>query len=45
MTLDDILADLDDIKSALYDCKDLDENTCDRAQELLREVYAILEES
>jgi hypothetical protein len=44
MTVDDILADLDDLKSALYECKDVDANICDQAQELLREVYALLEE-
>ena len=44
MTVEDILADLADLKSALYECKDLDENTCDMAQELLREVYTLLDE-
>lgn len=45
-TIEDILGDLDDLKSALYDCEqggNVDENTCDQAQELLREVYALLE--
>jgi hypothetical protein len=45
-TIQDILADLDDLKSALYDCESvggIDTNTCDQAQELLREVYALLE--
>jgi hypothetical protein len=45
-TLDEILADLDDLKSALYDCEsvgNVSTNICDQAQELLREVYALLE--
>ena len=44
-TVDEILGDLDDLKSALYDCESvggIDSNTCDQAQELLREVYALL---
>jgi len=43
MTVEDILADLDDLKSALYECKSVDANICDQAQELLREVYALLD--
>lgn len=45
-TVEDILADLDDLKSALYDCESaggIDQNISDQAQELLREVYALLE--
>jgi hypothetical protein len=45
-TIQDILGNLDDLKSALYDCEvvgGVDQNTCDQAQELLREVYALLE--
>jgi hypothetical protein len=47
-TLDDILAQLDDLKSALYDCEqagNVDENICDQAQELLREVRYTLEDA
>lgn len=43
ITLQDILADLDDLKSALYECKDVDANLINQAQELLREVYYTLE--
>jgi hypothetical protein len=43
VTLQDILADLDDLKSALYECEDVDSNLRDQAQELLREVYYTLE--
>ena len=43
MTVDDILADLDDLKSALYECKDVDANICDQVQELLRDAYSLLE--
>lgn len=45
-TVDDILGDLDDLKSALYDCAsvgNIDSNICDQVQELLREAYALLE--
>jgi hypothetical protein len=45
-TLEDLLADLDDIKSALYqlvEAGELDENKNDQAQECLREAYYILE--
>ena len=45
--LQSILADLDDIKSALYDiveAGELDENTNDQVQELLRETYSMLDE-
>ena len=47
VTLQDVLNDLDDMKSALYDIvngEGLDENTNDEVQELLREVYNMLEE-
>jgi hypothetical protein len=46
-TLQDILADLDDLKSALYDLAQagqLDTNINDQAQELFREAYGLLEE-
>jgi hypothetical protein len=43
VTLQDILADLDDLKSALYECEDVDANLVAQAQELLREVYYTLE--
>jgi len=39
----DLLADLDDLKSALYECEEVDTDTLDQAQELLREVYSLLE--
>ena len=42
-----ILADLDDLKSALYDLVEeggLDENVNDQVQELMREAYTMLEE-
>jgi hypothetical protein len=45
-TVEDILGDLDDLKSALYECQEagnVDENTCDQVQELLREVRELLE--
>ena len=45
MTVEDILADLDDLKTALYECKAVDVNICEQAQELLREVYRLLEEA
>ena len=48
MSVDDVLADLDDLKTALYALVYkglLASDTNDEAQELLREVYAILEES
>lgn len=47
VTVQDILGDLDDMKSALYDITErgaLDENINDQVQELLREVYGMLEE-
>ena len=46
-TVDDILGDLDDLKSALYDCEsvgNVSTNVCDQVQELLREAYSLLEE-
>ena len=46
-TLEDILGDLDDLKSALYDAQsvgNVDENTCDQVQELLREARDLLED-
>lgn len=46
-TLQDVLADLDDVKSRLYDlveCGKLDDNINAQAQELLRETYYMLEE-
>jgi hypothetical protein len=46
-TVQDLLADLDDIKSALYtlvEAGQLDENINDQAQELFREAYGLLEE-
>jgi hypothetical protein len=45
-TVEDILDDLSDLKSALYECQEagnVDLNTCDQAQELLREVRDLLE--
>lgn len=45
-TVQDLLADLDDIKSALYTLVEagvLDANKNDQAQECLREAYYILE--
>jgi hypothetical protein len=47
VTVQDVLGDLDDMKSALYDMVEegaLDENINDQVQELLREVYGMLEE-
>lgn len=47
VTLQDVLNDLDDVKCALYDIVSagkLDENINDQAQELLREVYDMLDE-
>lgn len=47
-TLSDVLADLDDVKSRLYDLVEsgqLDENINDQAQELMREAYGLLEEN
>ena len=47
VTLQDVLNDLDDMKSALYDIVNdgqLDENINDQVQELLREVYDMLDE-
>ena len=47
ITLQDALNDLDDLKSALYDIVNggqLDENVNDQVQEMLREVYTMLEE-
>ena len=46
-TLQDLLADLDDLKSALYELAaagQLDANTNDQAQELLRETYNLLDD-
>lgn len=46
MTVEDLLADLDDLKSALYTLADegaVEENTCAQVQELLREAYTLLE--
>ena len=48
MTLQDLLADLDDLKSALYTLAEsgqLEVNTCDQVQELLRDAYTLLEEA
>ena len=47
LTVTDILGDLDDMKSALYDIVDegaLDDNINAQVQELLREAYSLLEE-
>lgn len=47
MTVEDVLADLDDLKSALYALVyngQLDSNTNDQAQELLREAYTVLDQ-
>lgn len=47
-TLADVLADLDDVKSRLYELVEaglLDENINDQAQELMRESYSMLEET
>lgn len=47
LTINDILGDIDDTKSVLYDMVEegtLDENVNDQVQELLREVYNLLEE-
>ena len=46
-TLNELLADLDDFKSALYILVEqgaLDENTNDQVQELLREARELLED-
>ena len=48
VTVQDVLGDLDDMKSALYDIVEqgaLDENINDQVQELLREAYYLLEEA
>ena len=48
VTLQDVLNDLDDTKSVLYDMVEegtLDENTNDEVQELLREVYRLLDDA
>lgn len=47
LTVQDILGDIDDAKSALYTIVEqgrLDANVNDQVQELLREVYSMLEE-
>lgn len=47
VTVQDVLNDLDDAKSALYDMVNgglLDENINDQVQELLRAAYELLEE-
>ena len=47
LQLQDLLDTLDDIKSELYELVDdgqLKENTNDQVQELLREVYGMLED-
>ena len=47
VTVQDILGDLDDMKSALYDIVDegkLDDNINAQVQELLREAYDLLDE-
>lgn len=47
MTLEDALADLDDLKTALYALVykgQLASDTNDEAQELLREVYTLLDQ-
>lgn len=47
LQLQDVLDDLDDMKSALYTIVDegnLDRNINDQVQELLREVYDLLED-
>ena len=48
VTVQDVLNDLDDAKSALYDIVNgglLDENINDQVQELLREAYNMLEDA
>lgn len=48
VTVQDVLNDLDDAKSALYDIVNadlLDENINDQVQELLREAYSMLEDA
>lgn len=48
VTVQDVLNDLDDAKSALYDMVNgglLDENINDQVQELLREAYSMLEDA
>lgn len=47
VTVQDVLGDLDDMKSALYDiveAQQLDANINDQVQELLREAYSLLED-
>lgn len=47
MSLEDLLADLDDLKSALYTLVELggvDVDTNDQVQELLRAAYTLLDE-
>ena len=47
LTINDILGDIDDTKSVLYDMVEegkLNENINDQVQELLREVYSLLED-
>ena len=46
-TLQDVLADLDDVKCRLYELVEagkLDDNINAQAQELMREAYGLLEE-
>lgn len=48
VTVQDVLNDLDDAKSALYAMVNgglLDENINDQVQELLREAYSMLEDA
>lgn len=48
VTVQDILGDLDDMKSALYDIVEgglLDDNINAQVQELLREAYNMLEDA
>ena len=47
VTVEDVLGDLDDMKSALYDIVErgaLDDNINAQVQELLREAYDLLDE-
>ena len=47
LSIQDVLGDLDDMKSALYDIVEegrLDDNINAQVQELLREAYGLLEE-
>ena len=47
LTVEDVLGDLDDMKSALYEIVEqggLDDNINAQVQELLREAYNLLEE-